>query len=97
MTLAQALAAAGLEPREARLLLAAAAGLPEASVLAHPQRPLSPEAERRFAAFAERRRAGEPVPRSSTLAKGRAKASSTSSSVSGRGISTAASTSSSRP
>ncbi|HVL37391.1 MAG TPA: peptide chain release factor N(5)-glutamine methyltransferase [Burkholderiales bacterium] len=61
MTLAQALAAAGLEPREARLLLAAAAGLPEASVLAHPQRPLSPEAERRFAAFAERRRAGEPV------------------------------------
>jgi release factor glutamine methyltransferase len=61
MKVAQALAAAGIEPREARLLLAEATGFSEASVLAHPERELPAEVAQRFAALAERRRAGEPV------------------------------------
>jgi release factor glutamine methyltransferase len=51
----------GLEPREARLLLAAATGFSEAAVLAFPERALPPEAAARFTDFAERRRRGEPV------------------------------------
>ena len=60
MTVAQALAA-GLDVREARLLLAQASGFSEASVVAFPERELSEEAEQRFADFAARRRRGEPV------------------------------------
>ena len=60
MTVAQALSC-GLDAREARLLVAHATGFSEAAVLAFPERALSPEAEQRFADFAERRRRGEPV------------------------------------
>ena len=59
MNIAQALAA--LEAREARLLLAAATGFSEASVLAHPERTLPAEAEARFLEFAARRARGEPI------------------------------------
>lgn len=61
MTLAQALSSSGLEPREARLLLARATGFSEAAVLAFPERELPGEVERRFAEFASRRRHGEPI------------------------------------
>ena len=61
MTVAQALAAAGIEPREARLLLAEATGFSEASVLAHPERELPAATAVRFEALVARRRAGEPV------------------------------------
>ena len=61
MTVDEALAAAGIEPREARLLLAAATGFSQASVLAYPERRLTQEAQDRFEIFAERRRTGEPV------------------------------------
>jgi release factor glutamine methyltransferase len=59
LNIAQALAT--LEAREARLLLAAATGFSEASVLAHPERTLPAEAEARFLAFAARRARGEPI------------------------------------
>ena len=61
MTVAQALASCGLDAREARLLLAAACGFSQASVLAHPERVLASEAESAFLDAAARRRAGEPV------------------------------------
>ena len=50
-----------LEPREARLLLAAATGASPASVLAHPERELPAEAEARFRDLAVRRARGEPI------------------------------------
>jgi release factor glutamine methyltransferase len=50
-----------LEAREARLLLAAATGFSEASVLAHPERELPAEAEARFRDLAARRKHGEPI------------------------------------
>jgi release factor glutamine methyltransferase len=50
-----------LEPREARLLLARATGFSEASVLAHPERELSGEAQARFRDYAARRARGEPI------------------------------------
>jgi len=59
LNIAQALAA--LETREARLLLAAATGFSEASVLAHPERTLPTDAEARFLEFAARRARGEPI------------------------------------
>ncbi|HEU4645446.1 MAG TPA: peptide chain release factor N(5)-glutamine methyltransferase [Burkholderiales bacterium] len=59
MKVAQALSA--LEAREARLLLAAATGFSEASVLAHPERELPAEAEARFRELAARRARGEPI------------------------------------
>ena len=61
MTVAQALTSSGLDPREARLLLAHVTGFSEASVLAFPERDLPEEVARRFAAFSTRRRDGEPV------------------------------------
>jgi release factor glutamine methyltransferase len=61
VTVQEALAGCGLEPREARLLLAEATGFSQASVLAHPERALPAEAEARFLGWAARRRAGEPV------------------------------------
>ena len=61
MTVEQALTACGIDAREARLLLAAASGLSEASVLAHPERQLLADTERRFLEMAARRAAGEPV------------------------------------
>jgi len=50
-----------LDAREARLLLSRATGFSEASVLAHPERSLPPEAEARFLEFAARRARGEPI------------------------------------
>jgi hypothetical protein len=47
--------------REARLLLAAATGFSEASVVAYPERELPTEAQSRFQDFIQRRRGGEPV------------------------------------
>jgi release factor glutamine methyltransferase len=59
LTVSDALKA--LDAREARLLLAAATGFSEASVLAHPERALPAEAEAKFLEFAERRSRGEPI------------------------------------
>jgi len=61
VTVAEALAAAGIEPREARLLLAEASGFSQASVIAHPERELPAEVAARFEEMTARRRAGEPV------------------------------------
>lgn len=61
MTVGQALAAAQIEPREARLLLAEASGFSQASVIAHTERELPADVAERFAAMAARRRAGEPI------------------------------------
>jgi release factor glutamine methyltransferase len=46
---------------EARLLLAAATGFSEASLVGFPEKKLPNEAEERFTAFAARRKRGEPV------------------------------------
>jgi release factor glutamine methyltransferase len=58
-----ALTAAGCDtPRlDAELLLAAAMGVGRATVVAEPARPIEPDAARRFADFARRRREREPV------------------------------------
>lgn len=61
MRIAEALGSSGLDPREARLLLAEASGFSEASVLAHPERMLPQDVAVRFLDWAARRRAGEPV------------------------------------
>lgn len=61
LTVAEALRGAGIDAREARLLLAAAAQLPEARIVAHPERPLEPPVRARFEDWAARRRAGEPI------------------------------------
>ena len=61
MTVAQALRVQGVDARDARLLLAAATGFSQASLLAFPEKDLPAEAEARFLDFAERRRKGEPV------------------------------------
>lgn len=61
MTVAEALAGAGIDPREARLLLAAAAGFSEAAVLAFPERHLPRETAASFTRLVERRANGEPV------------------------------------
>lgn len=61
MTLGEALERAGIEAREARLLLAAAAGLSQSAVLAFPERPLCGESEKAFFSFVSRRSAGEPI------------------------------------
>lgn len=61
MTLGEALRRAAIDAREARLLLAAASGFSEASVLAFPERELPAETQDRFRAFVERRAKGEPI------------------------------------
>jgi release factor glutamine methyltransferase len=61
VTAGQALAAAAIEPREARILLAAASGFSQASVIAHPERELPAEVAQSFEAFVARRRTGEPL------------------------------------
>ena len=61
MKILRALAAAGIEPREARLLLAEACGFSQASVIAQGEHELPPEIEARFTAMVARRRAGEPI------------------------------------
>lgn len=59
MRIGEALGA--LAAREARLLLAAATGFSEASVLAHPERELPAAAAARFREYASRRARGEPI------------------------------------
>ena len=61
MTIEEALHGSCLDAREARLLLAAATGFSEASVVAYPERVLPAEALERFHGFVDRRRKGEPV------------------------------------
>ncbi|HEY5637065.1 MAG TPA: peptide chain release factor N(5)-glutamine methyltransferase [Burkholderiales bacterium] len=56
-----AAAAAGVAPREARLLLARTLDCSEASLMAHPGRELPEAVERRFTDRASRRARGEPV------------------------------------
>lgn len=61
MRVADALASAGLDAREARLLLAQASGFSQATIVAYPERELPREVLERFVDLAARRRAGEPV------------------------------------
>jgi release factor glutamine methyltransferase len=61
VTVEEALRASRIDSREARLLLAAASGFSEASVVAYPERDLPAETEARFYAFVQRRAQGEPV------------------------------------
>lgn len=61
MTVEEALRASRIDSREARLLLAAASGFSEASVVAYPERDLPVETETRFHEFVQRRSQGEPV------------------------------------
>lgn len=61
VTVGEALRRAGIEPREARLLLAQAAGIPESRIVAHPELPLEESSCARFDDWAARRRRGEPV------------------------------------
>lgn len=51
----------GIDPREARLLLAAATGFSEASLLAFPERGMPAEVEKAFLESVARRRRGEPI------------------------------------
>ncbi|HEX6267687.1 MAG TPA: peptide chain release factor N(5)-glutamine methyltransferase [Burkholderiales bacterium] len=61
MTVEEALRFSAIDSREARLLLAAAGGFSEASVLAYPERDLPAGTEARFHEFVQRRARGEPV------------------------------------
>jgi len=61
LTVQEALGRAAIDAREARLLLAAATGFSEATVMAFQERDLPREAEARFRDFTERRKSGEPV------------------------------------
>jgi release factor glutamine methyltransferase len=61
LTVDEALRSGGIDAREARLLLAAATGFSEASVLAFPEKELAVESAERFLSFASRRARGEPV------------------------------------
>jgi release factor glutamine methyltransferase len=61
LTVEEALRASGIDAREARLLLAAATGFSEASVLAHPEKSLPEKEQTQFLAMSARRAAGEPI------------------------------------
>lgn len=61
MTVQEALRSSALDPREARLLLAEAAGFSQSSVIAFPERALSPAVEKTFLEYVEKRKCGEPV------------------------------------
>jgi release factor glutamine methyltransferase len=61
LNIEEALDAVSIDSREARLLLAAATGFSEASVLAHPERQLPFQVESSFLEMTRRRAAGEPV------------------------------------
>jgi release factor glutamine methyltransferase len=61
LTVQEALSSSGIDPREARLLLAQACGFSEAAVVAFPERTLPEDTENRFADFVSRRRNGEPI------------------------------------
>lgn len=61
LTIGEALRRARIDAREARQLLARAAGVPESRIVAHPEQPLEESACTRFATWTARRRRGEPV------------------------------------
>jgi release factor glutamine methyltransferase len=61
LTVQQALAASGLESREARLLLSEVSGFSQASLIASGERHLPAEIEKSFFEFSSRRKKGEPV------------------------------------
>ena len=61
MTIEEVLRASGIDAREARLLLAAATGRSEASVLAHPEKSLLEQEKSQFLEMTARRAAGEPI------------------------------------
>ena len=61
MRVAQAIADAGIDPREARLLLAEVCGFSQASLVASPDQEIPFEIENAFLGFVTRRAAGEPV------------------------------------
>jgi release factor glutamine methyltransferase len=61
LTIEQALRDSGIDAREARLLLAAATGRSEASVLAHPEKSLLEQEKNQFLEMTARRAAGEPI------------------------------------
>ena len=61
MTVAEAIAASGIERREARLLLAEVAGFSEASLAASPEQEIPFEVENAFLEFVEKRKTGVPV------------------------------------
>lgn len=61
MTVRDALRDSGLDPADAQILLAAALGRDRSWILAHEGDDIDADAAARFAAFAERRRTGEPV------------------------------------
>jgi release factor glutamine methyltransferase len=61
VTVQQALSRSGLDAREARLLLAEAAGFSQSSIIAFPERALSLEVENTFLNYIEKRKRGEPV------------------------------------
>ncbi len=61
MTVAEAIAASGIDRREARLLLAEVCGFSEASVAASPEQALPFEVETAFLDLAAKRKAGIPV------------------------------------
>ena len=61
MTVAEAIAAAGIDAREARLLLAEVCGFSQASLAASPQQEIPFEVENAIFELAKKRQAGEPV------------------------------------
>ena len=61
MTVRDALRSSGIDPREARLLLAQAAGFSEASVVAFPDREIPAAVEMFFSRQVARRKNGEPI------------------------------------
>lgn len=61
MTVGEALASAGIDPREARMLLSAATGLPAAAIVAFPEKRVARSAGEAFAGFVQRRTRNEPV------------------------------------
>lgn len=61
MTVAEAIAASGIDRREARLLLAEVCGFPEASLAASPEQDIPFEVENAFFDLAGKRRTGVPV------------------------------------
>ena len=61
MTVAEAIAAAGIDAREARLLLAEVCGFSQASLAASPEQDIPFEVENAFFELTKKRQAGEPV------------------------------------
>lgn len=61
MTVSEAIAGAGIDPREARLLLSEVCGFSQATLVASSEQEIPFEVENAFLDFARRRIAGEPV------------------------------------